>query len=66
MPELDDKELAELKEILSDSESCARLSQWEEEFLDNFRTRILTYGNDTAVSDKQWQIIHRIQEKVYR
>jgi len=66
MPELDDKELAELKEILSDSNRAQDCRNGKEEFLDNFRTRILTYGNDTAVSDKQWQIIHRIQEKVYR
>lgn len=44
MPELSDKELTDLKELLKDAESCARLSQFEEEFADNMRGRVLIYG----------------------
>ena len=65
MPELDDKELAELREILRDAESCARLSQWEEEFADDMRNRVLLYGAETRVSDAQWKVIRRIERKVY-
>ena len=60
-----DQEHRQLVEVLKDAESCARLSQWEEEFLDDMRGRVLTQGVDLAVSDKQWGVIRRIEEKVY-
>jgi hypothetical protein len=63
--ELDDKALAGLRELLSDAESCARLSQWEEEFLSDMRDRVVLYGADTRVSDAQWKVLHRIEGKVY-
>lgn len=59
------QELDSLKELLKDAESCARLSQWEEEFLDDFRHRVLIYGNRLNISDAQWRVIRRIEEKVY-
>ena len=60
-----EQEHRELIEILQDAESCARLSQWEEEFCDDMRSRVLTRGIALEVSDKQWAIIRRIEEKVY-
>jgi hypothetical protein len=63
--ELTDKEFAELTELLRDAESCARLTQWEEEFCDNMRGRVLLYKTETRVSDAQWNVLHRIEAKVY-
>lgn len=60
-----DQELAGLTELLKDAASCARLSQWEEEFLDDFRHRVLIYGERINVSDSQWRVIRSIEEKVY-
>ena len=61
-----DDEYRQLKEILKDSESCFRLSQWEEEFLSDMRGRVLVHRQSTPVSDKQWQVLRRVEEKVYR
>jgi hypothetical protein len=65
MPELTHKQFAELSELLRDAESCARLSQWEEEFLSDLRSRALIYKDDLRISDKQWGALRRIEEKVY-
>ena len=60
-----EQEHRELTEILRDAESCARLSQWEEEFCSDMRGRLLTRGDAFNVSDKQWATIRRIEGKVY-
>lgn len=65
MADLTDKELADLKELLTDAESCPRLSQWETEFMDDLRSRVLVYAAGTRISDAQWTVIRRIQGKVY-
>lgn len=65
MIELSDKELTQLHELLSDAETCARLSQWEREFCDNMQGRLLVYKAETRVSDAQWNVLHRIERKVY-
>jgi len=58
-------EPARLKEILSDAESCARLTDWEETFCDDLRTRMLAYGDRMRLSDKQEAVVMRIEAKVY-
>jgi hypothetical protein len=65
MADLSDKELADLRELLKDSESCARLTQWDEEFLSDMRHRVLIYGAKARISDAQWTVIRRLEEKVY-
>lgn len=65
MSELSHKQFAELSELLRDAESCARLTQWEEEFLTDIRDRALIHKDNLRVSDKQWEVLRRIQEKVY-
>ena len=62
---MSDEEFAFLQEVLKDAESSARLSQWEEEFCDDFRGRLLMYRGNTRVSDRQWEIIRRIEGKIY-
>ena len=65
MAELDAEAFAGLKELLHDAEACARLSQWEEEFLDDLRSRVLLYKENIRLSDRQWEVIRRIAGKVY-
>jgi hypothetical protein len=55
----------DLKELLKDAEACARLSQWEEEFLDSMREKALLYGDTVRISDKQQEVLNRIEQKVY-
>jgi hypothetical protein len=62
---LDARALAGLRELLRDAESCARLNQYEEDFLDGMRARVLIHAADTHVSDKQWTVLQRIEGKVY-
>jgi hypothetical protein len=62
---MDEDEFAELQELLKDAESCPRLSQWEDEFCDSLRERVLIYKENTTISDKQQAVINRIKAKVY-
>lgn len=62
---MDEKEFAGITEVIRDAESCARLSQWEEEFCPDMRGRLASRSAATPVSDAQWRVIRRIQEKVY-
>ena len=50
--------------IFADAEETTRLSQWEEEFIDSLRERVLQYGRRTMISDKQWEILERIEDKL--
>ena len=61
---LDDDELARLREILSDAEHSARLSDWEANFCDDIRERVLEYAERTRISAKQWEVIDRIESKL--
>ncbi len=54
-----------LREILKDAESCIRLSSYEEEFVASLRERMQHYGKIMRVSPKQWDVIDRIESKVY-
>lgn len=62
---LDDHDLARLREILSDAEHSARLTDWEANFCDDIRDRVLEYAERTRISAKQWEVIERIEGKLY-
>lgn len=53
-------------EVLRDAESHHRLTQWEEEFCDDMRARLLSQGEGYPISDRQLQTIRRVEEKIYR
>lgn len=63
--EMNDRDYAELVELLKDAESCARLNNWEEDFLSSMRDRVLTQGRAVRVSEKQDASLNKIREKVY-
>lgn len=65
MAELDAEAFAALKELLKDAESCARMTVWEEGFLDDLRSRVLLYKANIRLSDSQREVIRRIEGKVY-
>ena len=62
---VDAERLKQLKELLSDAEACARLTDWEEDFLDSMREKVLTYGLRLNLSDKQEDVLSRIETKGY-
>jgi len=62
---IDSDQLARVTEILSDAETSTRLSQWENEFCDSLRDRVLEYGERVRISTKQLAIIDRIESKLY-
>jgi hypothetical protein len=62
---LSEDELSRINEILGDAENSARLSDWENEFCDSVRDRILEYGNRARISAKQWDVLDRIENKLY-
>lgn len=62
---LSSEELAQITEIMNDAETSARLNDWENEFCDSIRERILEYGVRARISAKQWEVIDRIEKKLY-
>lgn len=63
---MDEQQFAALKEILGDAERSARLTTWEEDFCNDMRNRMLQYGQQTNVSVRQWEVLRRIEEKMYQ
>jgi hypothetical protein len=63
--ELNDRDYADLVELLKDAESSARLSDWEEDFLSSIRGKVLTQGRAVRVSERQDASLNKIREKVY-
>ena len=63
--EMNDRDYAELVELLKDAESRARLNGWEEGFLSGMRDKLLRYGRAVTVSEKQDASLDKIREKVY-
>lgn len=56
----------ELHEIVKDSQSCSRLTDWEKTFMDQMFVAFETYEERISLSEKQQAVIHRIgRSKVY-
>ncbi len=58
-------ELDRVMELLDNAETATRLSDWEQEFCNSLRDRVLQYKERTRISPKQWAIIERIETKLY-
>jgi hypothetical protein len=43
-----------------------QLSDWEIDFIKDFADRVAKYGPDTNVSDKQWDVLRRIDDRLNR
>lgn len=53
-------------ELLHDAIDHHRLSAWEDEFVASLLERLEQYGSKTFISEKQWAILDRLEEKIYR
>ena len=63
---MEQEDFDEFIEICKDAETCSRLNEWEEKFLQDFRSKLEQYGLQTFMSDKQAGIMRRIaKEKIY-
>lgn len=54
-----------LRELLGDAAACPRLSSWEETFVEDMQRRLDASQSSISVSDKQMNVLTRIEEKVY-
>lgn len=67
MTDLTDKDFNTLKQLLEDAAKRPdRLSEWESNFLVGIRSGFAMLGRRISLSVKQWEIIERIEQKVYR
>ena len=62
---LSGSELAQIKEICADAKFAGALNDWETEFIDSIRDRVKDYGDKARISEKQWEVLERIEAKLY-
>jgi hypothetical protein len=55
----------DLAELLKDCEFCARLTWWEQDFVDDLRGRMLLNKGKYTLSEKQIAALRCIEAKVY-
>ena len=55
-----------LAELLRDCETCARLNEWEQDFTDDLRGRMLLNNGLLTLSDRQMACLRKIEAKVYQ
>ena len=60
-----DVEFAQLEEFLADCLTSSRLSAWEQQFTSGVRSRFELYKTKLVMSEKQWDQVHRIEQKIY-
>ncbi len=59
------RDFAALQELLEDALPCPRLSAWDESFLSTMRARVVRYGPDVRLSERQQVALKQIEAKVY-
>jgi hypothetical protein len=57
-------ELDDLTRMLQSAQDCDSLSDWEIGFVEDMLDRVIQYGKRTRVSERQQEILDRIQTKV--
>jgi micrococcal nuclease len=58
-------DLARVTSILNDAiEAGERLTDWEHQFVEGVRERVIRYGARTRISEKQMEVIERIDAKL--
>jgi hypothetical protein len=53
------------KEIVADAERSTHISDWEENFIASMHEKLDEEGDSFELSDKQWAVLERIEQKVY-
>ena len=59
------EQFLQFSEICNDAVICARLSKWEDDFISDIHAKLQQFGELTSLSEKQIEIINRIEQKVY-
>ena len=54
-----------LDELLADAADSARLTGWEGSFIGDVRDRLIEWGNALSISERQMEVLKRIEEKIY-
>lgn len=49
---------------LARGSKAQKLSSWENDFIDSISERVEEFGQDVFMSDKQWNVIERIEKKL--
>ena len=63
--ELTPDELADIKSMLQDVDTHGdKLTDWEADFCDSIAQKIEQYGERTFLSERQMEIVERIQRKL--
>jgi hypothetical protein len=57
-------ELDAVVELLYEAERSPLLSAWEHQFMDDLRDRVVRYGDQTFLSDRQRAALGRIKDKL--
>lgn len=64
---LTESELKRIRTLLIDAAKKAdRLTGWEDTFLVSIKRGVDAYKADIYLSERQWDVIRRIEEKVYQ
>jgi hypothetical protein len=58
-------ELDDIVELLYEAEHSVLLSAWEHQFMDDLRDRVVRYGDQTFLSDRQRAALGRIKGKLH-
>lgn len=62
---LSEVQLKTVQDILSEAQdNMDNLTEWEQQFVDDMTEKLEEFGEDLVVSDKQWEILNRIEMKV--
>jgi hypothetical protein len=63
---LSQAEMRRLNEIIDEADHPRSvLNNWEEEFVDDIRERLAEYGEKTRISGPMWEILNRIEGKLF-
>jgi hypothetical protein len=66
IPPGDYDRVVELCKDAVEAAQMGRLTKWEEQFIEDIDGRLAEYGKNTRLSEKQWEVIDRLEKKVYQ
>ena len=59
------EEVRKYREIVNDASASPRLSAWEKQFVANVSSKLEQYGIFIDLSEKQVEVLERIEQKIY-
>lgn len=48
----------------ADETGDEHLTEWEQDFLESLSDRVAEYGDRTRISERQWEVVERIEGKL--